>query len=56
MGDNDMNHNEVEYFSAEESRRIRERQAARSRVLALILGGLCVLFFAITVVKVSYWG
>ena len=56
MDNNDMNHGEIEYFGLEESRKIRERQASRSRILALILGGLCVLFFAITVVKVSYWG
>lgn len=43
-------------FTADESRLIRARQASRSRIMALILAGLCVLFFAITVVKIGYWG
>jgi hypothetical protein len=42
-------------YTQEETRIIRERQAARSRVMGLLLIGLCVLFFAITVVKVGYY-
>ena len=38
-------------MSAEESKAIRARQDARSRVLGMILIGMCVLFFAITIVK-----
>ena len=41
-------------YTVEESRLIRERQAARAKILALVLGGLCVLFFAITVVKIGF--
>lgn len=43
-------------FTDEETRLIRQRQAARSRVMGLILVGLCVLFFLITIVKVGVWG
>jgi hypothetical protein len=41
-------------YTVEESRIIRERQAARSRVMAFVLVGLCVLFFAITLVKIGW--
>jgi hypothetical protein len=47
---------EPRIFTSEESQLIRKRQAARSRVMGIILGGLCVLFFAITIVKVGVWG
>lgn len=43
-------------FTSEETRVIRERQAARSRIMGLVLVGLCVLFFMITIVKVGVWG
>lgn len=43
-------------YTAEETRLIRERQAARSRVMGLVLIGLCVLFFLITIVKIGVWG
>jgi hypothetical protein len=43
-------------YTAEETRLIRERQAARSRVMGLVLIGLCILFFLITVVKIGVWG
>ncbi len=43
-------------YTIEETRIIRERQAARSRVMALVLVGLCVLFFAITLVKIGWVG
>jgi hypothetical protein len=35
---------------------IRKRQAARSRVMGVILVALCILFFLITVVKIGVWG
>lgn len=43
-------------YTVEETRIIRKRQAARSRVMGIALVGLCVLFFLITVVKVGVWG
>ena len=43
-------------YTAEETRLIRERQAARSRVMGLVLIGLCILFFLITIVKIGVWG
>jgi hypothetical protein len=43
-------------YSAEETRSIRQRQAARSRVTGILLLGLCVLFFGITLAKIGYWG
>jgi hypothetical protein len=50
-----MTDQEQRPFTAEESRIIRARQAARSRVMGVLLIGLCVLFFAITVAKIGYW-
>jgi hypothetical protein len=52
----DMGPQQVGSLSLEESNQVRQRQAGRSRVMALILLGLCALFFAITVVKVGVWG
>lgn len=43
-------------YTVEESRAIRARQAARSKVMGLILFALCVLFFAITIVKIGMQG
>ncbi len=43
-------------FDAEQSQQIRERQKARSNMMGMILLGLCVLFFAITIVKIGVWG
>lgn len=43
-------------YSVEETKIIRARQAARSKVMGLILLGLCVLFFLITVAKIGVWG
>lgn len=51
-----MTEPEQSIYSAEETRLIRARQAARSRVMGLVLIGLCVLFFLITVVKIGVWG
>lgn len=47
---------EPRLYSPEETQLIRKRQAARSRVMGLVLIGLCVLFFLITVVKIGVWG
>lgn len=43
-------------LSPEQTGQIRERQNARSKVMGIILLGLCVLFFAITIVKIGVWG
>lgn len=43
-------------LSLEESAAVRARQAGRSRAMAIVLFGLCILFFAITVVKIGVWG
>ena len=42
-------------LSAEDTKLIRARQDARSRVLGLLLVGMCILFFAITIVKIGIW-
>ncbi len=42
-------------YTPEETRLIRQRQAARSKILAVLLVGMCVLFFGITVAKIGYW-
>jgi hypothetical protein len=52
----DVGPQQVGSLSLEESRLVRARQAGRSRVMALVLVGLCMLFFAITIVKVGVWG
>ena len=43
-------------FSEEVTRIIRQRQAARSRIMGVVLVALCVLFFMITVAKIGVWG
>lgn len=50
-----MTDQELRPFTKEESQIIRARQAARSRAMGVLLIGLCVLFFAITIVKIGYW-
>lgn len=40
-------------MTPEEEDLVRARQKSRSLVMALILGGLVVLFFAITIVKIK---
>lgn len=45
---------QVGSMSAEETKLIRARQDSRSRMLGVILLGMCVLFFAITVVKIGF--
>ncbi len=52
----DMGPRQIGSLNAEESRLVRERQAGRARMMALVLLGLCALFFAITIVKVGVWG
>ncbi len=42
-------------YTLEETRLIRRRQAGRSRITAILLIGMCVLFFAITVAKIGFW-
>lgn len=42
--------------SPEETARIQQRQRARSKVMAIGLISLCVLFFLITIVKIGLWG
>ncbi len=51
-----MTQPEKRAYTAEETRIIRARQAARSKVMGLVLIGLCILFFLITVVKIGVWG
>lgn len=51
-----MNLPENEPYTPEETRLIRQRQAARSKILGLVLFGMCILFFAITVAKIGVWG
>lgn len=51
-----MTQNEDTPYTVDETRIIRARQAARSRVMGVALVGLCILFFLITVVKVGVWG
>ncbi|WP_197417189.1 MULTISPECIES: hypothetical protein [unclassified Sphingomonas] len=36
----------------QKSEAIRARQRARARVMALMLGGFCILMFAITIAKI----
>lgn len=43
-------------FDSYQSQQIRERQKSRSNMMGIILLGLCVLFFAITIVKIGIWG
>jgi hypothetical protein len=52
----DMAPRKVGDLDVTQSRLVRERQQARARMMGLVLAGLCVLFFAITVVKVGVWG
>lgn len=45
-----------ENVTAEETALIQQRQRARSKVMALGLISLCILFFLITIVKIGVWG
>ncbi len=51
-----MNDPEYRPYTAAETKLIRQRQSGRSRITAVLLFALCVLFFAITVAKIGYWG
>jgi hypothetical protein len=42
-------------YTPEETKLIRQRQAARSKIVAVLLVGMCMLFFGITVAKIGYW-
>ena len=42
-------------YTPEETQLIRKRQAARSKIVAVLLIGMCVLFFGITVAKIGFW-
>ncbi len=42
-------------YTAEENLSIRTRQAARSRIMGLLLVALCAMFFGITLAKIGYW-
>jgi hypothetical protein len=52
----DMGPQKVGDLDLLQSRAVRERQQGRARMMGLILGGLCILFFAITIVKIGVWG
>lgn len=52
----DMGPKKIGDLSLEQSHLTRARQQSRARIMGLILGALCVLFFAITVVKIGVWG
>jgi hypothetical protein len=52
----DMGPQKVGDLDVAQSREMRARQEGRARMMGFVLGGLCILFFAITVVKVGVWG
>jgi hypothetical protein len=45
-----------ERLTPEQNAEIRARQAGRSKIMGVLLIGLAILFFAITVVKIGVWG
>ena len=51
----DMGPRRVGDLDLEQSRIIRARQQSRAKVMGLFLVGLCVLFFAITFVRIGVW-
>lgn len=51
----DMGPRKVGELSLEQSIVIRARQQSRAKVMGLFLVGLCVLFFAITFVRIGVW-
>jgi hypothetical protein len=51
----DMGPQKIGDLDIEQSRLIRDRQQSRARMMGLILGGLCILFFLVTIVKVGVW-
>jgi hypothetical protein len=48
-----MSEAEPRVYTAEETILIRRRQAERSRIMAILLVAMCILFFVITVVKIG---
>ena len=52
----DMGPRRVGDLDLEQSRIIRSRQQSRAKVMGLFLVGLCILFFAITFVRIGVWG
>ena len=52
----DMGPRKVGELNLEQSQLIRARQQSRAKVMGLFLVGLCVLFFAITFVRIGVWG
>ena len=52
----DMGPQKIGDLDIAQSRQMRARQSARARVMGIVLGSLCILFFAITIVKVGVWG
>ena len=52
----DMGPRRVGDLDLEQSLIIRARQQSRAKVMGLFLVGLCVLFFAITFVRIGVWG
>lgn len=52
----DMGPRKVGDLDREQSVLIRARQQSRAQMMGFILAALCVLFFAITVVKIGVWG
>ena len=51
----DMGPRKVGELNREQSLLIRARQQSRAKVMGLFLVGLCVLFFAITFVRIGVW-
>ncbi|WOE76007.1 hypothetical protein [Alterisphingorhabdus coralli] len=45
-----------ENVTLEETQAIQKRQRERSKLMAIGLVALCVLFFLITIVKIGVWG
>ena len=52
----EMGPRKVGELNLEQSLLIRARQQSRAKVMGLFLVGLCVLFFAITFVRIGVWG
>lgn len=49
-----MSETEHRIYTAAETQLLRKRQAARSKIMAVLLVTMCVLFFGITVVKIGF--
>ncbi len=42
-------------YTPDETLLIRQRQATRSKIMAVLLAAMCILFFGITVAKIGFW-